>query len=147
MTYFDVLESTHDRAMASHSAPNIQRLADKIGFWAEIEECPRDEPIRHELWYTMAHIPEVTVCEECFMDVVYPELVADVEANSGGGPSEGQVVNSVARNFYQKAQLIRPPTVCQMASPWMRDLFRRACKRHDGIDYLDARVRERLKSL
>lgn len=85
------------------------------------------------------------------MDVVYPELVADAEAASsgggGGGVGEGQVVNSVARNFYQKAQLIKSATVCQMASPWMKNLFRRACKREDGIAYLDSRVRERLGSL
>lgn len=140
VTYFDVFESTHDDAMANHSVPNIQRLADTVNMWTGIEECPRDEPIRQNMWYTMANVPEVTACEECFMDVVYPQLVADANAAA----SERQAVNSVARNFYQKPQLIRCATVCEMASPWMRDLFHRACRREDGLAFLDSRVAERL---
>lgn len=146
LTYFDILEDTHDRAMARNSAPNMQRLVERIDSWAGVEECPQDEPQRNAAWYTMAHIPEMTVCEECFLDVVYPELVVDASAIADGTADEGQAVKSVVRNFYHKPQLIKSATVCQMASPWMRDLFRRACKRDDGIGYLDSKVRDRLGS-
>ncbi|KAJ4388722.1 hypothetical protein N0V93_006181 [Gnomoniopsis smithogilvyi] len=146
LTYFDILEDTHDRAMARSSAPNLERLVERIDSWAGVEECPKDEPQRHASWYIMAHIPEMTVCEECFLDVVYPELVVDASAMASGTASEG-AENSVVRNFYHKPQLIKSATVCQMASPAMRDLFRRACRRDDGIAYLDAKVRDRLGSL
>lgn len=146
LTYFDILEDTHDRAMAKNCAPNMQRLVERIDSWAGVEECPKDEPQRHASWYTMAHIPEMTVCEECFLDVVYPELVVDASAISNGTAGEDQAVNSVVRNFYHKPQLIRSATVCQMASPSMRDLFRRACRKDDGIEYLDSKVRDRLAS-
>lgn len=148
LTYFDILEDTHDRAMTRNTAPNMDRLVERIDSWAGVEECPQDEPQRHASWYVMAHIPEMTVCEECFLDVVYPELVVDASATMahGGIASEG-AVNSVVRNFYHKPQLIKSATVCQMASPVMRDLFRRACRRDDGIGYLDSKLRDRLDSM
>lgn len=145
LTYFDVLESTHDHAMATGSAPSIQRLAEKIAFWSEVEECPREEPQRNQAWYMMAHIPDMTVCEECFLEVVYPELKADLEAAAVSNSADGQAVNMVVKNFYQKPHILKHSTVCLLASPRMREQFRRACRRKDGIDYLDSRVRERLR--
>lgn len=148
--YFDAFESAHDRAVADRAPPSVRRLAEDIGFYSGIEECSRDEPGRRRQWYVMAHVPEVTVCQECFLDVVCPELVADADAvaSAGGdGNGDGRAVRSVARDFYQEPQVIKSATVCQMARPWMRDLFKRACRRDDGIEYLDSRVREKLGSL
>lgn len=140
LTYFDVFEKCHDVAMETKSAPDVQRLADNINFWAKVVECPRDEPLRNAAWYTMASIPEMTVCNECFLDVVFPELVADIDANTVAGSEH----RSVARDFYQKQSLIEEATVCQMASPKMREIFRRACRLEDGIDFLDDHIKRRL---
>lgn len=140
LTYFDVFEKCHDVAMEIKSAPDVQRLADNINFWAKVAECPQDQPLRDTEWYTMASIPEMTVCGECFLDVVFPELVADVKVNTVAGSER----RSVARNFYQNPSLIREATVCQMASPKMREVFRRACRLEDGIDFLDDQIRTRL---
>lgn len=151
VAYFDALESAHDRAVG-HGLPAaaagtsvLQRLADDISFYAGVEECPGPggARVRGRAWYTMASVPGVTVCQECFLDVVCPELVADADARE----EEGRVVNSVARNFYQEPCVLKAPTACLMASSWMRDLFRRACRREDGISFLDARVRDKLESL
>lgn len=147
LTYFDALESTHDHAVYTGTGPRIQRLAKKISLFAEVDECPRDEPRRNMQWYMMAHIPEMTVCEECFLDVVYPELETQLEAAVSSGPGKGTDVSPVVRNFYQEPHTIKHSTVCQMASPRMRDLFRRACRREDGIDYLDSKVQERLRAM
>ncbi|ROW02933.1 hypothetical protein VSDG_01963 [Cytospora chrysosperma] len=144
LTYFDVFEKCHDRAMEERSAPDSKRLAYNVNFWANVEECPREKPLRQEYWYTMADIPEMTVCEECFLDVVYPELVADVAARTAASGEDR--VNSVARNFYRKPHHIKSATVCQMASPWMRQLFRSACRRENGIWYMDEKIRETLES-
>lgn len=140
LTYFDVFEKCHDVAMETKSAPDVQRLADNINFWAKVEECPRDEPLRNSEWYTMASIPEMTVCHECFLDVVFPELVADVKAHTVAGSER----RSAARNFYQKPSLVEEATVCQMASTKMREVFRRACRLEDGIDFLDDQIRRRM---
>lgn len=139
--------------MARATAPDIQRLVEQIDSWAGVEECPRDEPLRHAAWYTMAHVPEMTVCEDCFLSMVYPELAEDVEGMVNGTLSleeeEGGLGrgSAVARNFHTKPKVVRAATVCQMASPGLRDLFRRACRRHDGVAYLDAKVKERMRSL
>lgn len=140
LTYFDVFEKCHDVAMETKSAPDVQRLADNINFWVRVDECPRDESLRNAEWYTMASIPEMTVCNECFLDVVFPELVADVDANTVAGSER----RSAARDFYRDPTPIEAATVCQMASPKMREVFRRACRREDGIDFLDDQVRRRL---
>ncbi|KUI52755.1 hypothetical protein VP1G_00246 [Cytospora mali] len=139
LTYFDLFEKCHDRAMEERSAPDSKHLASNINFWSDVEECPRDQPLRHEYWYVMADIPEMTACEECFLDVVYPQM-----ATSAGSDDRG---SSVARNFYHKPHLIKSATVCQMASPWMRQLFKTACRRENGIWYMDEKVRERLESI
>lgn len=140
LTYFDVFEKCHDVAVETKSAPDVQRLADNINFWARVEECPRDEAIRNAEWYTMASIPEMTVCYECFLDVVFPELVADVEANTVAGSE----CRSVARDFYRDPVTIEATTACQMVDPKMKDIFRQACRRADGIEFLDEHARRRL---
>lgn len=147
LTYFDALESTHDHAVYTGTAPRIQRLAKKISLFSEVDECPRDEPQRNMPWYMMAHIPEMTVCEECFLDVVYPELETQLEAAVSSAPGKDTDVSQVVRNFYQEPHTLKHSTVCQMASPRMRELFRRACRRADGIGYLDLKVQERLRSM
>lgn len=140
LTYFDVFEKCHDVAVETKSAPDVQRLADNINFWAGVEECPRDEPLRKAKWYTMASIPGMTVCYECFLDVVFPELLADVETNTVAGSER----RSAARDFYRDPVTIEATTVCQMVSPKIRDLFRQACRRADGLEFLDHQVRGRL---
>lgn len=147
LTFFDALESTHDHAVYTGTGPRIQRLAKKLSLFSEVDECPRDEPQRNMQWYMMAHIPEMTICEECFLDVVYPELEVQLDAVASSGPGRGADVSPVVRNFYQEPHTIRHLTVCQMASPRMRDLFRRACRRQDGLDYLDSKVQERLRAM
>ncbi|KAK7749536.1 hypothetical protein SLS53_000112 [Cytospora paraplurivora] len=144
MTYFDVFEKCHDRAVEERSAPDSKRLAFNINFWSDVGECPEAQDLRHEYWYIMANIPEMTACEECFLDVVYPELVADAEARAAAGGEDK--VNSVARNFYHKPRLIKKATACRMADPWMRQLFKTACRRKYDVWYMDAKVRERLDS-
>lgn len=140
--YFDILESTYDRAMTTHSAPHIQRLADKIAAVASVNECARFNPIHDARWYTMRNIDDFTVCEDCFLQVVRPELEAEAEAASSGKGDGG----TVALNFYQKAQLIRSGTACQLYSPRMQEVFRRACRRND-LEYLESKVQERLDIL
>lgn len=144
MTYFDVFEKCHDQAVEERSAPDSKRLAYNINFWSDVGECPENQDLRHEFWYIMADIPEMTACEECFLDVVYPELVAEVEARAAAGGEDK--MKSVASNFYHQPLLVKKATMCQMADPWMRQLFRTACRRGYGVWYMDAKVRERLDS-
>ncbi|OIW29984.1 hypothetical protein CONLIGDRAFT_654348 [Coniochaeta ligniaria NRRL 30616] len=125
---FDLLESTSDAALSRRTPPDLQRLADQVRDVTITQECMRDEPVPGRKWHVMESIPEFTVCEECFEDVVLP-----IVEGEGG---------SVARNFFKRRQE-RPMATCQLYSDRMRDIFRKACRR-DDLGYLDDRVKERL---
>jgi hypothetical protein len=125
---FDLLESTSDAALARQTPPNLQKLADQIRDVTITQECMRDDSVPGRKWHVMGSIPEFTVCEECFEEVVLPIV------ESEGG--------SVARNFFKRRQE-RPMASCQLYSDRMRDIFTKACRR-DDLNYLDDRVKERL---
>lgn len=58
VTFFDLFERTHDRAVAMTEPPDMQRLAEGIRFWAGIEEwCVGDEPRRNAPWYISKSFP------------------------------------------------------------------------------------------
>lgn len=146
LLYFDLIESSHDQAVINQTKPDIPQLAEGIRKWSEIEECPGDMPLRNEPWYIPSSIPELTVCEECYTEIVVPELIADAEAMMRSDDGSLRGPNEVVRNFYQKPQVIKSETTCQMSSSEMKDLFRKACRRNDGVEYLDLKVREKLGS-
>lgn len=128
--YFDAMETTSDRALATRSAPDITGLAKTIERLSLLPECPRDQPVRDARWHVMQYIPEMTVCGECFDEVVRPLLEDNIP---------------VARNFYVQPQRV-PVASCQLNSSRMREVFRKAC-RHNDLRYLEARVLERQRTL
>lgn len=126
---FDLLETVSDKALSRGSPPDFQKLANSIRELSLMPECMREEPVRDCKWFIMEPIPDFTVCEECFDQVVWPI----VEADEKGG---------VARKFFQRGQRL-PVAACQLYSDRMREVFRKACRRND-IKYLEDKVRERL---
>lgn len=126
---FDLLETVSDKALSRNTLPDFQRVANKVRDFCLMPECMRDEPVREAKWFVMEPIPDFTVCEECFDEVVWPI----VEADETGG---------VARKFFQRSQR-RSVGSCQLYSDRMRDVFRKACRRND-MQYLEDRVKERL---
>ncbi|KAM0278538.1 hypothetical protein ACHAQH_005106 [Verticillium albo-atrum] len=126
--YFDAMETTCDKALATISAPNIPSLAKTIDRISMFAECREDRPVAEENWHVMQYLPELTVCGDCFDDVVRPRLLQD-----------GQV----ARNFYMHPQRLNVAT-CQLYSNRMREIFRKACRRND-VKYLEGKVLERQK--
>lgn len=125
--YFDSFETTADKAESSKKGPDVGYLAQKLERLSVHNACREDRPISDGYWHFMQFLPEFTVCADCFEDVVQPRLGDE---------------NVIARNFYIKPQKM-PQATCQLYSPRMRDVFRKAC-RHNDPKYLAARVRERL---
>ncbi|KAM0662336.1 hypothetical protein ACHAPH_001923 [Verticillium nonalfalfae] len=126
--YFDAMETTCDQAIAATSAPNIPSLAKTIDRISMFTECREDRPVAGENWYVMQHLPELTVCGDCYDDVVKPRILQD-----------GQV----ARNFSMRPKQLSIAT-CQLYSERMREVFRKACRRND-VKYLEDKVLERQK--
>ncbi|KAI1466407.1 uncharacterized protein F4812DRAFT_451883 [Daldinia caldariorum] len=126
--YFDLLEAAADKALITKSTPDVQALADRLRDLTAVPECARSTPIQNGKWYTMRSIPDLTVCEECFGEVVWPMIQRDS--------------SSIAANFHKNPQLL-PLAACQLYSDRMRNIFQWAV-RHNDLRYLEAKVRERL---
>ena len=124
--YFDALETTSDRALEREEMPDLQQLADEIERLSLYTECQQYSKVMNGNWHVMEYLPELTVCGECFDEVVRPRLDAD---------------NAVARSFFVKPQRLDAAS-CQLYSERMRDVFRRACRR-DDFQYLEDKVLER----
>ncbi|KAH8652363.1 hypothetical protein BX600DRAFT_516406 [Xylariales sp. PMI_506] len=127
ITYWDFMETTSDIALATKSAPDIRELADKIREISLIDECYHSRPVAGRKWYTLRKLPNFTVCEECFTDVIWPEI----ERDHGGIQAE----------FYKNPQRI-PVAACQLYSTRMRNVFQNAVERND-MQYFESRIRQR----
>lgn len=125
--FFDVFETSSDKALDAKRSPNITDLAQRLERLSLCRECRADTPVSHGYWHTMQFLPDFTVCAECFKDMVEPRLKEN---------------NIIARNFHIHQQQ-RPSATCQLYSPRMRDIFQKACRRNDP-KYLEDRVRERM---
>lgn len=117
--YVDLLESIANQAQEFKRAPNLLRFTDLAEKMAAIPECSRDDMLLDQLWHTAVQIPELTVCEDCYREVVRPA------ARQG---------YSVAEQFSRKAHRAGPRDLgisCQMYSARMRGTFLEACRRDD----------------
>ena len=129
--YFDLMETTSDRAVRRRVAPNIQELADRVRDIALVPECRRHQHVRDGRWHVMKDFPEFTVCQECFDEVVDPLL-------------EERDSRIITREF-SKTKSLRL-AACNLYSERMREIFRKAYLRED-IDYLEDKVIERRDEL
>ncbi|KAK8058324.1 hypothetical protein PG994_008772 [Apiospora phragmitis] len=127
MLYFDAMETVSDQALAANRTPDMRLLADKVREICKTDECAYGRPVSNRKWYTMRSIPGVTVCPECFNEVVMPELARD---DSG-----------VQGNFLHNPQPLAS-AACQLYSPRMRSAFLKAVRKRD-LRYFEAKVRER----
>ncbi|KAI1438744.1 hypothetical protein GGR50DRAFT_299138 [Xylaria sp. CBS 124048] len=128
--YFDLFESTVDRALDGQTPPNVQALADRVSQITAIPPCEGRGVLRNAYWHTMRGVPGLLVCPECFAVVVRP-LLDDAEADL-----------TVVGNFHHVPTLLSEGE-CMLFSDRMRDVFHRAVRKRD-LGYLDAKVGERI---
>ena len=115
--YVDHLEEISNQANFYRRPPNMLRFVQFAQKMSEFRECTRDDMVLDQPWHFMPHLPEFTVCEECYNDVVWPAAAAGSE---------------VAGSFNRTLQMLpQSPmgTSCQLYSERMRELFEGACRR------------------
>ncbi|OTB07823.1 hypothetical protein M426DRAFT_317712 [Hypoxylon sp. CI-4A] len=127
LMYFDLLEAASGKAIITDSTPDVLAIADRIRDLTSVPECARDRPVQDGKWYTMRSMPNFTVCEQCFGDVVWPMIQHDS--------------SSMAANFHKNPQKLAT-AACHLYSDRMRDIFKYAV-RHSDMRYLDSKLRER----
>jgi hypothetical protein len=99
--------------------PNIKAFANYARNTARVRECTRDDMVLGQLWHFIPSLPEFTICEECFEQVVWP--VADQPVASGVNRTL-QLVPGTQRNT---------GVSCQLYSERMRKKFLEAVKYAD----------------
>lgn len=124
--YFDALETTADKSEIEESAPDTRALVSLAKRMSLFPECERDNNLLDQSWNVITQLPEFTVCEECFDEVVWPEL---------------EDRKAIPMMFSKKLPTL-PVASCQLYSARMRGIFRTAV---DGNDYkfLAQKARER----
>lgn len=117
--FIDLLEWTAKQAQELKRPPNMARFADLADQMADMPECSRGDMLLDQRWHTVPHIPELTVCKDCYHEVVRPAA------------REGY---SLAAEFPRKPSRTGPRNVgisCQLYSARMRNAFKEACRRKD----------------
>ncbi|KAG9247540.1 hypothetical protein BJ878DRAFT_435051 [Calycina marina] len=124
--YFDALETAADKSDEMDAPPDTRALVSLCKRMSLFPECERDRDLLDQRWNVITQLPEFTVCEECFDEVVWPELEDE---------------KAIPMMFNKKLQKISVAS-CQLYSPKMRGIFRTAV---DGDDYklLASKARER----
>ena len=117
--YVDHLETIANEAYEFRRSPNTIRFIELAKKMASTRECSRDDMLLDQRWHTITQIPEFTVCEECYDEVVQPAI------------DRG---STLATQFSRSAHRVASPDLgvsCQLYSPQMRTVFAEACRRND----------------
>jgi len=128
--YLDALVSTHEKAVASRRPVDPLPFIELVEKRQRLRECTKDSMILNQLWHYIPNVPELTVCEDCFETVVEPEIKNN---------------KALATRFNRTVQPAYGETFgssCQLYSPRMRSVFRRAVRDNDAA-YLARKARER----
>ncbi|KAK7518515.1 hypothetical protein IWZ03DRAFT_413513 [Phyllosticta citriasiana] len=71
--YLDALLDVHAAALKRRdTVPDLTPFADLAQENAWKAECQRDTPLLGALWHVVPGVPDFTVCEECYDEVVWP---------------------------------------------------------------------------
>lgn len=132
--YLDLLLEIDEAARAKGRAPDIQRFINMARDHAIKEECTRGTLSVRKPWHFIPSLPEFTVCEECYDEVVWPEI---------------QKKNSIARLFNRNLQFVpgedSTGSGCCLYSERMRRIWDRAVEDRD-YNYLERKAVDRKKT-
>ncbi|KAF7156807.1 hypothetical protein CNMCM6106_001478 [Aspergillus hiratsukae] len=123
--YIDLLDIAANRAELERSPrADVSEFLAYARRKVVLRDCSRDRPVL-DMWYYMPQLPEFTVCEDCYDDVVWPLVKA-------GKP--------IAREFSTMMRLAPGDAPnrcreasCQLYSPRIRTKFRDAVQRNDLV--------------
>jgi hypothetical protein len=124
--YFDAFEVMADRVGYEGGPSDATDLLRVLRRLSLIDECQRDTELSGKRWHIITQLPEFTVCQDCFNDVVSPLL---------------EERRAIPMMFNPTLQHI-PTASCQLYSKKMRAVFKLAA---DAVDYklLACKARER----
>lgn len=120
--YIDALDLSANRAEQEDSKPDVKEFLAYARRKVVLRDCRRSRLI-FNTWHYMPQLPEFTVCEDCYDDIVWPLAKAR---------------HPVARDFSSVMRLLPGDTgtgtreaSCQLYSPRIRAKFNDAVRRDD----------------
>lgn len=128
--YLDALVNTHENALSSRKGADSVPLIDIIEQKTRLRECTRDNMLIGGLWHFAPDIPTFTICEDCFEEVVEPQIKKNVP---------------LAKIFQRTVQPVYGEGIgssCQLYSRRMRKVFQRSMEDND-FSYLARKSKER----
>jgi len=136
--YLDLLVDLDTEAQDLSQRPNINRFVQMARDNAFKGECAKDKSYFRKPWHFIPNLPELTVCEECYDELIWPAL------QSKSTPS------TIPRLFNKVIQLVpnEDPDVgssCCLYSPRMRKVFDTAVREAD-FTYLKRKALDRKKA-
>ena len=116
------LERLSDRSREAIRHRDFQDFVDFVRRIARHRQCVKDALLATQLWHFIPELPELTICEECYEEVVWPirdrPIARDVSKTL-------RIVPTLRRS----TQL--PGISCQLYSERMQRAFREAVSRND----------------
>ncbi|KAF2131102.1 hypothetical protein P153DRAFT_286995 [Dothidotthia symphoricarpi CBS 119687] len=134
--YLDLLVELDAEAQSLALRPNIARFIQLARDSAFKGECARDKAYLRKPWHFIPALPELTVCEECYDDVVWPAMQTQK--------------SSLPRLFTKAIQLVPQEDTdvgssCALYSPRMRRVWETSI-REDDFMYLKRKAVERKRA-
>ena len=117
--YLNMMVESAQEADSRRKVANSRSVCELAKQLAAIDDCPRDKMFARKTWHIHPHLPEFTICQECYENVVYPM------AKSG---------LALAGKIDKKPLQFPNPeseACCHLYSPRMRKVFREACEDDD----------------
>ncbi|KFY08443.1 hypothetical protein V492_06225 [Pseudogymnoascus sp. VKM F-4246] len=114
--YFDALELISDKASASGRAMDPRPFAALAKRYVATPTCRGDKEVFDSRWYSIAQLPELSVCTACFEEVVRPEA---------------ERRRAIAAMFALGREV--PVGSCGMHSRRMREVFKEAVRKDDYV--------------
>ena len=117
--YLNLMVESAQEADSRRKAANTRLVCELAKQLAAIDDCPRDKMFARKAWHMHPHLPEFTICQECYENVVYPM------AKNG--------LSLAAKIDKKPLQFPNPESeaCCHLYSPRMRRVFREACEDDD----------------
>jgi hypothetical protein len=133
--YLDLLVELDAESTRRSRSPDIRPFIALARENAYKQECTRDTLLVDATWHFHPLLPDFAVCEECYDAVIWPEVKKAVSGT-----------NNLAAEFNATLQFVpgetSQGTSCQLYSPRMRRVWRRAVEDGD-FGYLKRKAVER----
>lgn len=136
--YLDLLVELDAEAQSMGQRPKISRFIQLVRDNAFKGECAQDKASKRKPWHFIPSFPELTVCEECYEELIWPA------SQSKGNDS------AIPRLFNATIQLVPDEDVevgssCCLYSPRMRRIWSTSVEDND-FAYLKRKALERKRA-